>query len=241
MDEAEISEAIPRQTRPSFGKPSLWGDEDLLPISGLQHLTFCERQWALITLEREWRENSLTVEGKKLHRLVHEQTTDVRAGIRLTRALRLRSLALGLYGVADLVEFHPCGEGVKLPGVSGTWLPYPVEYKRGRKRFDHADEIQLCAQGLCLEEMLNIQIQGGALYYGQPRRRFEVAFSSDLRAEVEKKCSRAREICESGVIPQPDVGSHCSNCSLEDVCMPDLTVKDQSARYLGGIMEELLL
>ena len=215
----------------------MFGDEDLLPISGLQHLRFCERQWALIHMEREWEENVLTVEGRQLHEFVHEQGSESRRGMRMVRGLRLRSLELGLYGVADLVEFHPSERGVPLPGQSGRWLPYPVEYKRGRKRHDRADEIQLCAQALCLEEMLRIGIEKGAVYYGQPRRRSEVALSDDLRREVRELCRRARELFELGEIPGSKRGGHCKSCSLEAVCMPGLTERDESERYIGELLK----
>ena len=216
-----------------------FGDDDLLPISGLQHLTFCERQWALIHMEMEWEENVRTVEGKQLHEFVHEQGTDSRSGVRMARGLRLRSLALGLFGVADLVEFHPHDSGAKLPGVSGRWIPYPVEYKRGRKRRDSADEIQLCAQALCLEEMLGVPVDKGAIYYGQPRRRSEVDLTAALREEVARLCTRARELYGSGQIPPPRVGKHCANCSLESICEPNVVVKDRSEKYVANLLQEL--
>ena len=218
----------------------MFSDEDLLPISGLQHLTFCERQWALIHMEMEWDENVRTVEGKQLHESVHEQGTNVRSGVRMARGLRLRSLALGLYGVADLMEFQPHDNGATLPELPGRWHPYPVEYKRGRKRYDRADETQLCAQALCLEEMLNVTVPKGAIFYGQPRRRSEIDLTADLRAEVSRLCSRARELYDSRKIPPPRAGKHCSNCSLEDVCMPNLAIKDKSAKYVTNILKELL-
>ena len=217
----------------------MFSDEDLLPISGLQHLAFCERQWALIHMEMEWEENERTVEGKQLHEFVHEQGTSVRSGVRMTRGLRLRSLTLGLYGVADLVEFHPHDDGVTVPEFSGRWLPYPVEYKRGRKRYDSADETQLCAQALCLEEMLNVAVPKGAIYYGQPRRRAEINLTADLREEVARLCSRARELYGSRLMPPPRLGRHCSNCSLENVCMPNLAAKDTSAEYVANLLTEL--
>ena len=225
----------------------MFHDEELLPLSGLQHLMFCERQWALIHMDQEWTENVLTVEGKQLHEFVHEQGSGVREGIRMARGLRLRSLALGLYGVADLVEFHPCGgdsalpaaiPGVPLPGLSGHWLPYPVEYKRGRKRHDKADEVQLCAQALCLEEMLNVTVERGAIYYGQPRRRTEIDFTVELREEVTALCRRTRELYGARQTPPPRLGRHCANCSLENVCMPNLAGKDGSAKYVAGLLEE---
>jgi len=217
----------------------MFSDEDLLPISGLQHLTFCERQWALIHMDMEWDENVRTVEGKQLHETVHEQGTNVRSGVRMARGLRLRSLTLGLYGVADMVEFHPHDGGAALPELSGRWLPYPVEYKRGRKRYDSADEVQLCAQALCLEEMLNVTVPKGAIYYGQPRRRSEIDLIADLREKVARLCSRARELYSSRQIPPPRTGRHCSSCSLENICMPQLAAKDKSAKYVANILKEL--
>ena len=133
----------------------MYSEDDLLPISALQHLAFCERQWALIHLEGVWAENQLTAEGRVMHDRAHEPGTESRGDIRISRGLRLRSLRLGLSGIADVVEFHRCGrpddvDGVCLPGVSGSWAPFPVEYKRGRPKSGPFDEIQLCAQALCL-------------------------------------------------------------------------------------------
>ena len=219
----------------------MFSDEDLLPISGLQHLTFCERQWALIHMEMEWEENVRTVEGEQLHEFVHEQGTNTRSGVRMVRGLRLRSLTLGLYGVADLVEFHAHDGGAVLPELSGRWLPYPVEYKRWRKRYDSADETQLCAQALCLEEMLNVPVSKGAIYYGQPRRRSEIDLTADLRKEVARLCSRARELYDSRQIPPPRAGRHCTNCSLENACMPNLAAKDKSEKYVANLLKELSL
>src|SRR5579859_4686917 len=148
----------------------MYSEEDLLPISALQHLAFCERQWALIHLEGVWAENQLTAEGRVIHDRAHEPGTESRGDVRVSRGLRLRSLRLGLSGIADVVEFHRCGRrgdtsgkglvasGVALPSVSGSWAPFPVEYKRGRPKSGPFDEIQLCAQALCLEEMLGVPV-----------------------------------------------------------------------------------
>jgi CRISPR-associated exonuclease Cas4 len=217
----------------------MFPDEELLPLSGLQHLMFCERQWALIHMEQEWDENVLTVEGKQLHEFVHEQGSGARDGVRMVRGLRLRSLALGLYGVADLVEFHPAASGAALPGLPGRWLPYPVEYKRGRKRYDKADEVQLCAQALCLEEMLNVSVEKGAVFYGQPRRRSDVDLVSGLRETVAALCRRTRELYGARQMPPPRLGRHCKNCSLESACMPNLAEKDRSAKYVASLLKEV--
>jgi CRISPR-associated exonuclease Cas4 len=217
----------------------MFSEDDLLPISSLQHITFCERQWALIHMEGEWSENVLTVEGRHLHDFVHEEGSESRAGIRMSRGLRLRSLEYGLYGVADMVEFHPSQDGIGIKDCRGLWRAYPVEYKRGRKRYDRADEIQVCAQAVCLEEMLGASIKIGAIYYGQPRRRTEVDLSADLRRELQSKCERARELLSLSEVPRPNIGRHCKSCSLVSQCMPDLMASDRSTRYMASVLDDL--
>lgn len=218
----------------------MFSDEDLLLISGLQHLSFCERQWVLIHMEQEWSENLLTIEGRHLHDFVHDQGTESRGDVRLVRGLQLRSLKLGLYGVADMVEFHRDSNGVALPNLPGPslWQPYPVEYKRGRKRYDQADEIQVCAQAMCLEEMLGAAIPHGAIYYGQPRRRSEIDLSASLRAEVEGLCQRARALYNGTQRPEFAFGPHCHSCSMAEFCLPDINATDKSAAYLCDIVKE---
>ena len=151
----------------------MFDEDDLLPISGLQHLVFCERQWALIHIEQFWEENRLTAEGRVLHERVHDTATESRPGVVVARGLRLQSRQLGLTGQADVVEFHRIGDGdaggVQLPEREGWWRPFPVEYKRGRPKANACDEVQLCAQALCLEEMFSVAIRSGALFYGTSR------------------------------------------------------------------------
>jgi len=232
----------------------LFDEADLLPISGLQHLAFCERQWALIHLEGIWAENRLTVEGHHLHDRAHEQETESRGDLRIARGLRLRSLRLGLTGVADVVEFHHCSEspigtdlqsevkasGVTLPGIPGTWSPLPVEYKRGRPKSGPYDEVQLCAQALCLEEMLGVAIPAGAFYYGQPRHRFKVAFTPALRDRTEALASRAHLLTRVGNTPAARYEKKCERCSLLQLCMPKILGKPQRVgNYLTGAMAEV--
>lgn len=220
----------------------MYSDEDLLMISGLQHLCFCERQWVLIHMEQEWNENVLTIEGRHLHDTVHEQGVESRGNIRLVRGLRLRSLKLGLYGVADMVEFHRDERGVFLPNLSKSakWLPYPVEYKRGRKRYDRADEVQVCAQSMCLEEMLNVSLCQAAIYYGQPRRRSVIELSLDLRDEVERLCNRARALYSGAEQPHYTTGSYCKSCSVCDICMQGTNKGDTSSKYIKSIIREII-
>jgi CRISPR-associated exonuclease Cas4 len=202
----------------------LFAEDDLLPLSALQHLLFCERQAALIHLERMWAENRLTVEGRQLHERVDSAPGESRGDVRLARALPLRSLRLGLTGKADLVEIHrlPAGEpGAALPGVPGAWRPFPVEYKRGRPKPHHADEVQLCAQALCLEEMLETPVPAGALFYGQTRRRHDVSFGDSLRRETEEAAVRLHRLIGSGITPPPIREPKCDQCSLIDLCLPE--------------------
>ncbi|MEI8120861.1 MAG: CRISPR-associated protein Cas4 [bacterium] len=203
----------------------------MLPISALQHLLFCERQCALIHIEHVWEENRLTVEGKNMHERVHEQTSDSRPGIRIARGLRLRSLQHGLVGMADVVEFHLKSEIsiLKSPG-----LPFPVEYKRGKPKADHCDEVQLCAQALCLEEMLGVPIPGGALFYGATHRRQDVDFDEPLRALTIQAARRLHVLIETGITPPAEFGPKCDHCSLLNVCMPKYAANEKSvARYLS--------
>jgi CRISPR-associated exonuclease Cas4 len=222
----------------------VYSEDDLLPISALQHLAFCERQCALIHLEGVWQENRLTAEGRGLHDRAHESHVEVRPGIRIVRGLRLRSIRLGLTGQADVVEFQSAiegGDSVKLPDVLGWWRPYPVEYKRGRPKSNRCDEIQLCAQALCLEEMLHVSIVEGALYYGTPRRRTVVTFDSGLREETERMAARLRELIESGRTPPAVLEPKCRRCSLIEVCMPGATDGSQRvAQYVRRATESAL-
>jgi len=212
----------------------MFDEDDLLPLSGLQHLMFCERQWGLIHIEQAWDENCLTAEGRVLHDRVHEAGAESRPGVRTARGLRLRSLRLGLVGQADVVEFHQSEDGVALPDLEGLWRPFPVEYKRGRPKRDACDEVQLCAQALCLEEMFGGEIRAGALYYGQPRRRKDVAFGGALRARTETLARRMHELYRSGTTPPAVYEPKCDSCSLIARCLPRLLAKPPGvARYLA--------
>ena len=193
----------------------MYSEDDLLPLSGLQHLSFCERQWALIHIEEAWAENRLTVEGRHLHERVHELDDEKRGGVRIVRGLRLRSLRLGLSGQADVVEFHR--------EDTGRETPFPVEYKRGRPKPDRCDEIQLCAQAMCLEEMLGVAVPRGAIFYGQPRRRHEVMLDDALRRETEDLSEKMHRLFDSGITPAAPYEKKCDNCSLINQCMPKAT------------------
>lgn len=208
----------------------MYAENDLLPISALQHLMFCERQCALIHIEQSWSENRFTAEGRIMHERVHEAAADSRGDVRIVRGLRLRSLKLGMIGMADVVEFHRDADGVNVPGLKGAWLVMPVEYKRGRPKKNACDEIQLCAQALCLEEMLQCTVSGGALFYGKTRRRKNVAFDEVLREETTRTAQRLHQLIKTGVTPPAVYEKKCDSCSLMSVCMPKTAARGKSAK-----------
>lgn len=219
-------------------------EEDLLPLSALQHLLFCERQCALIHVEQVWAENPLTVEGRHLHERADQGPGESRGDVRIARALPLRSLRLGLSGRADVVELHrlaseaDLAQGAEIPDLPGRWRPFPVEYKRGRPKQHRADEVQLCAQALCLEEMLGVPVAEGALFYGQTRRRLDVPFGVDLRRLTEETASRLHRLIAAGITPPGVREPKCDQCSLLDICMPAAPAK--SARsYLERSMRQI--
>lgn len=221
----------------------MYGEDDFLPISALQHLAYCERQWALIHLEGLWAENALTAQGGTLHRKVHETDTEVRGDIRIARGLRLRSARLGLTGRADVVEFHRLpansSRGAQLQGADGLWQPFPVEYKRGRSKEGVCDEVQLCAQAMCLEEMLDVPIPRGALYYGQPRRRTDVELDRRLRDKTVALVERLRRLTEAAQTPPPTPGKNCRRCSLRSQCLPRTVLRAKASCYTRRMMADI--
>lgn len=221
----------------------MFSEDELLPLSGLQHLLFCERQWALIHIEQQWEENRLTQEGRVLHNRAHEGGTETRPDVVTARGLRVRSLRLGLSGEMDVCEFRRSSEAetgaIRLPGRDGWWLPFPVEYKRGRPKQEAWDEVQLCAQAMCLEEMFGVSIASGALFYGQSRRRSPVDFSVALRDLTERLSQRMHELFENGRTPAAVYQPKCENCSLKSRCMPALGRKQAGvARYVSNALRD---
>lgn len=217
----------------------MFADEDLLPLSALQHLVFCERQFALIHVEQVWTENVLTVEGRHLHEQVDGSGIETRGDIRIARGVPLRTLRLGLSGRSDVVEFRSDALGAAIPGWRGRWRPYPVEYKRGRPKHHRADEVQVCAQGLCLEEMLGTEVGQGALFYGKTRRRKEVEFDVELRALVERAAARARELFDRRETPRAKREPKCDSCSLLEICRPD-AVSRSARQFLRAALRTAL-
>lgn len=205
------------------------GDDDPLPLSALQHYLFCPRQCALIHIERAWAENALTAEGRLAHEAVHEEKSERRHGVRLVTGMPLRSRALGIAGVADAVELHD--------GPGGP-LPFPVEHKLGRPKAHRADEAQLCAQGLCLEEMFGVPVPAGALFYGRTRRRQDVAFDESLRALTLAAIAETKALLAAGRTPPPHYDpARCDACSLLELCHPKAF---ERPRRVGLWLERLI-
>ena len=210
----------------------MYADEDLLPISALQHLQYCERQCALIHIEKVWTENAQTAEGRVMHDRVDNGGHETRGSVRTAYSLRLCSLRLGLTGQADVVEFHRQDDG--------AWRPYPVEFKRGKPKTDACDRVQLCAQALCLEEMTGVQVAAGALFYGETRHRCDVACDALLRGLTESLCMRLHALIEAGKTPPAIYNKRCESCSLIENCLPKSAGCNKSAkRWLARQLAEL--
>ena len=201
--------------------------DDLIMLSALQHFVFCPRQCALIHIEQLWAENVLTAEGRIMHDKVDTANRESRGNIRIEYGVPMRSLRLGLIGKADVVEFHKDGD---------RWIPFPVEYKRGKPKPGNCDKVQLCAQAICLEEMMNVRIPEGALFYGETRHRHDVEFDTALRKETEEAAVRLRELIASGTTPPPVYSARCKKCSLVEVCLPQINKK--ASNYLLKVIEE---
>lgn len=200
-------------------------ESDYIMLSALQHYQFCPRQCALIHIEQQWAENRYTAEGKVLHERADSGKSQQQGDVRIVRSLLISSQKYGLSGQADVVEFNADGS------------VYPVEYKRGRPKPDRCDEVQLCAQAFCLEEMLNVCIEAGALFYGQRRRRKEVVFDRGLRELTLAIIDATREMIGNGRTPAAEYGKKCDSCSMLQLCLPKSCTANRSVRrYLSNML-----
>lgn len=205
--------------------------DNFLMISGLQHFAFCRRRWALIHIEQQWAENFYTVDGSIMHERAHDPFFTEKRGERIvSRAVPVRSDRLHLSGECDVVEFLTDPGGVPLFGREGLWQPCPVEYKRGSGGSTDADSLQLCAQAICLEEMLCCRrIDSAYLYYGELRRRVDIPLTDELRKSVEDMTLEMYKIYQRGFTPPAKKSRKCSSCSMKEICLPGIT-KQQSAK-----------
>jgi CRISPR-associated exonuclease Cas4 len=214
-------------------------EQNLLPISALQHLLFCPRQCALIHIEQLWFENKYTAEGRIMHEKVHTQAKESRGKLRIEYSLQLCSLNLGLTGIADIVEFHLKNNHDHKAKQRNYWQPFPVEYKRGKPKKGNYDTVQLCAQALCLEEMLNISMPAGALFYGKTHKRHDILFDKTLRTQTQNAAKNLHELIQAGQTPKPVYSPKCENCSFIEICLPKSLGKNRSAiHYLKKAMEQ---
>ncbi len=216
-----------------------YNEEDYLQLSGIQHFSFCRRQWALIHIEQQWVENLRTADGRIFHERAHDGAQrEKRGDLIIVRDMRIHSPVLGISGSCDVVEFHRGPGGMSLPGQEGLWNPYPVEYKRGVSKVSDADRLQLCAQAMCLEEMLCCDIPEAALFYGETRRREIVGLGGELREQLRLLLMEMHELYRRSYTPKVKPGKGCNACSLRELCLPKLAKKHSVAEYLRKHMED---
>lgn len=216
-------------------------EDEFLMLSGLQHYKFCRRRWALIHIENQWAENLRTVDGGLMHENAHDKNfSETRGDIIVTRGMNVFSRNLGVSGECDVLEFHRTehGDGIPLGGREGLWRPFPVEYKRGKPHPQSGDELQLCAQAMCLEEMLCCDIPLGALYYGEIRRRQQVVFIEELRRSVRESLDEMHDLFRRGRTPKVKPTKSCNACSMKDLCLPKLMRGSLVSGYLKQQLEE---
>ena len=211
----------------------MYFEEDYLMLSGIQHFAFCRRQWAIIHIEQQWAENYRTTAGELMHKKAHDAGSFKKRGnLLIVRGLRISSHELGVSGQCDAVEFHQDETGVEVFGYDGKWNLVPIEYKHGAPKGNNADELQLCAQAICLEEMFQTSIPDGYLYYGENRRRSYVEFTDNLRDEVRKMAKEMHELFRRGYTPNVKPGKQCKACSLENLCVPKLQKAMKAREYI---------
>jgi CRISPR-associated exonuclease Cas4 len=210
-----------------------YDEEDYLLLSGIQHFTFCRRQWALIHIEQQWHDNLRTVEGEILHEKTHDETVkEKRCDIIITRSMPIFSRTLGLTGSCDVVEFHKDPNGVMVNGRQGKYMPIPIEYKRGKPKENEADILQLCAQAMCLEEMLLCQVPEAFMYYGETRHRLKVVLDERLRDRVMAIAGEMHELYDRRYTPKVKVNKSCKSCSLTEICLPKLCKNPSAEEYI---------
>ena len=215
-------------------------EDELLQLSGIQHYAFCRRQWALVYVENQWCENLFTQEGKQLHeRVDNPDFFESRGGILTARSVPVSSYKLGFSGIADMVEFYADNDtGILIKGRKGKWQPIPVEYKRGKPKQDIIDEVQLCAQAMCLEEMLNTNIEYGQIYYGETKHRIKVVFNEKLREQVSVLSKEMHDLFNQKYTPRAEFRNKCKECSLIDICLPKLQKRENEVKnYIKKYLE----
>ena len=208
-------------------------EDDFLLLSGIQHFSFCKRQWALIHIEQQWQENLRTIEGEILHEKTHDNTIrEKRGDLIISRGMSEFSRSLGISGTCDVVELYRDPDGGTIFGGDGTYRPVPVEYKRGKPKEDEADVLQLCAQAMCLEEMMLCKIPEAFLFYGETKHRLKILFDDGLRHQVRAIVGEMHELFEKRYTPKTKPAKRCKACSLTELCMPKLCNNPSAVHYI---------
>ncbi len=216
-----------------------YSEEDFIMLSGIQHFCFCKRQWALIHIDMLWEENLFTTEGEIMHEKCHDSSlSESRKNVIISRGMPIFSRRLGISGECDVVEFIKDSNGININGKNGLYKVYPVEYKRGKPKENNSDILQLCAQAICLEEMMVCTIEEGALFYGETRRRQKVIFTDELRSEVEKNFEHMHQYMKNSHIPKVKPTKGCNSCSLKNLCLPKLLKKQDTQKYILDKLNE---
>ena len=217
----------------------MYNEDEFLQLSGIQHFAFCRRQWALIHIEMQWKENLRTVEGQILHENAHNpEMNEKRGNVIVVRAMPVHSRKMGVSGECDVVEFHKSDKGAHINGREGVYMPVPVEYKRGKPKSNNIDILQLAAQALCLEEMFCTDINYGYIYYGETRHRLKVDFDDEIRNEVVKLFEEMHLYYRRGYTPKVKISKKCNACSLKDLCVPVLNKNKSVAEYIDKFISE---
>lgn len=217
---------------------SEYREEDFLMLSGIQHFTFCRRQWALIHIEQQWSDNVLTAKGNIFHEKVHDgYSSEKRKDIIISRGMPIHSRTLGLSGECDVVEFVRVESGITLHGRQGAYAVYPIEYKRGKSKATDEDRMQLTAQVMCLEEMFVADIPQAYLFYGETRRRECVEITEDLREECRKMVEEMHQLYAKGHTPKVKKSKKCNACSMREICLPSLGKEKKIADYIAEYVD----
>lgn len=214
-------------------------ENQYLMLSGIQHFQFCKRQWALIHIEQQWEENVRTVEGNHLHHKADQPfIREKRKDKLVVRAMPIQSKSLKISGICDVVEFIKDEKGVEINGEKGKYLPYPIEYKRGKPKTHDSDILQLTAQAICLEEMLLCEVDTGYIFYNEIKKRVEIPLTMKRKNRVKSMVSEMYEYFSKRYTPKVKTGKHCHNCSLKNICLPELMNKQSVKRYIEGMLKE---
>ena len=216
-----------------------YNEDDYLMLSGIQHFVFCRRQWALIHIEQHWQENEHTVIGELFHKRAHDAYFhEKRNDLIVSRGMPVHSRTMGVSGICDIVEFYKDEDGISLHAHRGQYRVYPVEYKKGHPKETRADQLQLVAQAMCLEEMMCCKIDEGAIFYGETRRRDRLAITEELREEVIKAFKEMHELFNRGYTPKVKWSKSCNACSLKDLCVPKLGRSPSAKEYIKNAIAE---